>query len=73
MTRVGRRWDWSSTKGLASASSAAAVSETQVVISAPGRSVRFTHSWKSWPTRYATDRRLKEVTLSSSVARARWR
>ena len=44
MTSVGRRCDWSSTNGLASASSAAAVCETQVLSSAPGRRVRFTHS-----------------------------
>ncbi len=51
MMSEGRRCDWSSTKGLASASSAAAVCETQVPISRPPRSVRFTHSWKSCPTR----------------------
>ncbi len=39
MMIVGRRCDWSSTKGFASASSTAAVCETQVEISFAERSV----------------------------------
>ena len=52
LIKVGLKWDFrSSTNGFSSLSSAAAAEEIHVASSVSGRSVVFTHSLKSCPTK----------------------